>query len=54
MVKLNRPRRDYYLRFATFPSGDMQQVLEGRAIVSYDVSVPISKNHESRRSALKL
>lgn len=54
MVKLNRPRRDYYLRFATFPSGDMQQVLEGRAIVSYDVSIPISKNHESRRSALKL
>merc|ERR1712000_93630 len=38
MVKLNRPRRDYYLRFATFPSGDMQQVLEGRAIVSYDTS----------------
>jgi hypothetical protein len=39
MIKLDQPPGDYYLRFATFPSGDMQQVLEGRAIVSYEVSV---------------
>ncbi|KAH7239745.1 Cupredoxin [Fusarium solani] len=38
MIKLDQPPGDYYLRFATFPSGDMQQVLEGRAIVSYEVN----------------
>jgi len=37
MVKLNQRPGNYYLRFATYPSGDMQQVLEGRAIVSYSV-----------------
>ncbi|KAL5603357.1 hypothetical protein FOBRF1_010890 [Fusarium oxysporum] len=36
MVKLDQPSGNYYLRFATFPSGDMQQVLEGQAIVSYN------------------
>ncbi|KAF5579807.1 Cupredoxin [Fusarium pseudocircinatum] len=36
MVKLDQPPRNYYLRFAAFPSGDMQQVLEGQAIVSYN------------------
>lgn len=41
MIKLDQSPGDYYLRFATFPSGDMQQVLEGRAIVSYEVSVPV-------------
>lgn len=39
MIKLDQSPGDYYLRFATFPSGDMQQILEGRAIVSYEVSV---------------
>lgn len=38
MVKLNQTPGDYYLRFASTPDGDMQQVLEGQAIVSYDVS----------------
>ena len=37
MVKLDQRPGNYYLRFATYPSGDMQQVLEGRAIVSYSV-----------------
>ncbi|RSL98516.1 hypothetical protein CDV31_012583 [Fusarium ambrosium] len=37
MVKLDQSPGNYFLRFATFPSGDMQQVLEGRAIVSYHV-----------------
>ncbi|KAL6355451.1 hypothetical protein LRP88_11040 [Fusarium phalaenopsidis] len=36
MIKLDRPPGNYYLRLATFPSGDMQQVLEGGAIVSYE------------------
>ncbi|KAJ5350264.1 hypothetical protein N7541_007991 [Penicillium brevicompactum] len=35
MIKLDQPEASYYLRFATYPSGDMQQVLEGQAIVSY-------------------
>ncbi|RMJ12506.1 hypothetical protein CDV36_007830 [Fusarium kuroshium] len=37
MVKLDQSPGNYYFRFATFPSGDMQQVLEGQAIVSYHV-----------------
>lgn len=44
MVKLNQEPGKYYLRFATFPSGDMQQVLEGQAIVLYNVSVPSSRH----------
>lgn len=42
MVKLDQSPGNYYLRFATFPSGDMQQVLEGQAIVSYNVSALVS------------
>ena len=38
MVKLNQTIGDYYLRFASIPDGDMQQILEGQAIVSYNVS----------------
>jgi hypothetical protein len=38
MIKLDQPAGNYYLRFATYPNGDMQQVLEGQAIVSYNVS----------------
>lgn len=38
MIKLNQPVGKYYLRFATYPTGDMQQVLEGQAIVAYTVS----------------
>ena len=38
MVRLDQPAGNYFLRFATYPTGDMQQVLEGQAIVSYDVS----------------
>ncbi|KAL6405306.1 hypothetical protein AUP68_11057 [Ilyonectria robusta] len=41
MIRLDQVPGNYYLRFATFPSGDMQQVLEGKAIVSYNVSVTI-------------
>ncbi|QPG98040.1 hypothetical protein C2857_007180 [Epichloe festucae Fl1] len=35
MIKLDQKPAEYFLRFATYPSGDMQQVLEGRAIISY-------------------
>ena len=38
MIELNQPIGNYYLRFATYPTGDMQQVLEGQAIVAYTVS----------------
>lgn len=38
MIKLDQPIGNYYLRFATYPTGDMQQVLEGQAIVAYIVS----------------
>lgn len=37
MIRLDQDPGSYYLRFATFPNGDMQQVLEGQAIVSYNV-----------------
>lgn len=38
MIKLNQTPASYSLRFATYPLGDMQQVMEGQAIVSYNVS----------------
>jgi hypothetical protein len=38
MIKLDQQPGNYYLRFATYPNGDMQQVLEGQAVVSYAVS----------------
>lgn len=42
MIRLDQHPGDYYLRFTTYPNGDpmMQQVLEGQAIVSYNVSDP--------------
>ncbi|KAJ9139015.1 Multicopper oxidase [Coniochaeta hoffmannii] len=36
MIRLNQTAASYFLRFATFPVGDMQQVLEGQAIVTYN------------------
>lgn len=39
MILLDQTPGNYYLRFATYPEGDMQQVLEGQAIVSYNVRV---------------
>ncbi|EXL89950.1 Cupredoxin [Fusarium oxysporum II5] len=41
MVKLDQSPGNYYLRFTTFPSGDMQQVLEGQAIVSYNADAAL-------------
>lgn len=38
MIKLDQKAGNYALRFASFPLGDMQQVIEGQAIVSYKVS----------------
>jgi len=35
MIRLDQDPGQYYLRFATFPAGDMQQVLENQAIVQY-------------------
>lgn len=37
MIRLDQKPGYYYLRFASYPNGDMQQVLEGQAIVSYNV-----------------
>ncbi|KAJ6446856.1 MICOS complex subunit mic19 [Purpureocillium lavendulum] len=36
MVKLDQEPGSYNLRYATYPSGDMQQVLQGRSVVVYD------------------
>lgn len=38
MIRLENRPGDCYLRFATYPDGDMQQVLEGQAIMSYNVN----------------
>ena len=38
MVKLNQRAGNYYLRFQSFPMGDMQQVIEGQAVVEYTAS----------------
>ncbi|KAJ5350197.1 hypothetical protein N7541_007924 [Penicillium brevicompactum] len=43
MILLDQTPGNYYLRFATYPEGDMQQVLEGQAIVSYNNSMTHSK-----------
>lgn len=48
MIRLDQQPGDYYLRFATYPSGDMQQVLEGHAIVSYSVSGFLPQLHVYR------
>lgn len=39
MIRLNQAPGQYYLRFASVPVGDMQQVIEDQAIVSYDVGL---------------
>lgn len=39
MIELNQMPANYYLRFATYTVGDMQQVMEGQAIISYNVSI---------------
>ncbi|KFY32044.1 hypothetical protein V493_00559 [Pseudogymnoascus sp. VKM F-4281 (FW-2241)] len=38
MIKLDLSPGNYFLRFATYPAGDMQQVLEDQAIISYSGS----------------
>lgn len=38
MIKLNQKPGQYYLRFAAYPLGDMQQVIEDQAIIRYEVS----------------
>ncbi|KAL2391842.1 hypothetical protein ABEF93_000073 [Exophiala dermatitidis] len=35
MIRLDQKPGDYYLRFASYPYGDMQQVIEDQAILSY-------------------
>jgi len=37
MIRLDQRPGNYSLRFATYPTGDMQQVLEGQAVVAYSV-----------------
>jgi len=37
MVRLDQMPGNYNLRFASYPYGDMQQVIEGQAILSYQV-----------------
>lgn len=41
MIKLDQKPGDYRLRFATYPAGDMQQILQSHAIVSYTVSADV-------------
>ncbi|CAP83037.1 Pc15g01510 [Penicillium rubens Wisconsin 54-1255] len=43
MIRLDQKPGNYYLRFASYPNGDMQQVLEGQAIVSYNMSMMSSR-----------
>lgn len=38
MIRLDQKPGNYYLRFASYPVGDMQQVLEELATVSSSVS----------------
>jgi len=38
MVRLDQMPGNYNLRFASYPYGDMQQVIEGQAILSYQVN----------------
>ncbi|TKA63945.1 hypothetical protein B0A55_11642, partial [Friedmanniomyces simplex] len=46
MIKLDQPPGQYYLRFASLPVGDMQQVIEDQAIISYQVDgAPRSSNN---------
>jgi len=40
LIKLDQVPGNYTLRFATYPTGDMQQVLEGKAVVQYSVCSP--------------
>ncbi|OBT81231.1 hypothetical protein VE02_10052 [Pseudogymnoascus sp. 03VT05] len=35
MIKLDQSPGNYFLRFATYPAGDMEQVLKDQAIISY-------------------
>lgn len=48
MIRLDQVPGDYYLRFASYPTGDMQQVIEGQAILSYSVSLT------SRQAAINI
>lgn len=48
MIRLDQMPGDYYLRFASYPTGDMQQVIEGQAVVSYSVSLT------SRQAAINI
>jgi len=52
MIKLNQPIGNYYLRFSTYPSGDMQQVLEGQAILAYTVGIIRNSSPEIQRLTL--
>ncbi|KIW52028.1 hypothetical protein, variant 6 [Exophiala xenobiotica] len=38
MVRFDQKPGNYYLRFASYPYGDMQQVIEGQAILSYQTN----------------
>ncbi|KAK5078743.1 hypothetical protein LTR51_000934 [Lithohypha guttulata] len=38
MVRLDQTPGNYYLRFASYPYGDMQQVIEDQAILSYQTN----------------
>lgn len=44
MIRLDQMPGQYYLRFASYPVGDMQQVIEDQAIVTYNVSHFIAHN----------
>lgn len=48
MIRLDQVPGDYYLQFASYPTGDMQQVIEGQAILSYSMSLT------SRQAAINI
>jgi len=54
MIKLNQSIGNYYLRFATYPTGDMQQVLEGQAVVAYIVSSLLKMSAQLQLEANRL
>ena len=53
MIRLDQKPDDYILRFASFPQGDMQQIVEGQAVVSYGVSSTLSCQLDLKSNVLE-
>ncbi|KAG9906297.1 hypothetical protein KCU81_g10042, partial [Aureobasidium melanogenum] len=48
MIRLDQKPGKYYLRFASYPVGDMQQVIEDQAIIQYDASCTMTAIAQAR------